>query len=271
MDKYDIPFLFKSINDEMPKITEKTAKVKHSYSQRMPKNLSEYMGVINEKFLDNSLATIEDYSLKFPDNELTQWFKDYQNRYFNSVLLKDSFLRIDDDGNFGTIRNYRPMSIQNVGFLGSLTNKVKGADLTAGGTTNNSTSLVGLLNAIKLTTLGTIGHYYDRVAFDWNAAAGNERVGVYDDSSNPTNLMAESTSSANATGFGWKSVTEFALTTTQNWAAMCADNASASAKYMTTGGNNRTTRSFTYGALPNPFGGTPSADNGNLNCKIGHS
>ena len=102
-------------------------------------------------------------------------------------------------------------------------------------------------------------------------AAGYERVGVYDDSSNPNNLMAESTSAAVATGFGYKSVTEFALTTTQNWAAVCVDNAGASAKYTTVGGNLRITRSFTYGALPNPFGGAPSADNANMNCKVGHS
>ena len=134
MDKYDIPFLIKDINDEMPLFSKDTVKVKRSYSQGMPKNLKEYGDKVNEKFLDNSLATIEDYSLKFPNNELTQWFKDYQNRYFNSVLLKDSFLKIDENGNFGTTRYYRGMSIQNVAFLAS---KISGgADLSSFFTTD---------------------------------------------------------------------------------------------------------------------------------------
>ena len=113
MDKYDIPFLNKDIKNEMPLFTNTTARVKRSYSQGMPKNLKEYGDHINEKFLDNHLGTVEDFSIKYPNNELTQWFRDYQNRYFGA-RIRDSFLKIDEGGEFGRTLYYPSMNIKNV-------------------------------------------------------------------------------------------------------------------------------------------------------------
>ena len=249
MDKYDIPFLFKSINDEMPLFSKNSAKVKCSYSQGMPKNFKEYGDKVNEKFLDNSLATIEDYSLKFPDNELTQGFKDYQNRYFNSVLLKDSFLKIDEDGDFGTIRNYRGTSIQNAGFLGSLTNKVNGAELSTynADTTHNAHGHLNV-RAAKLPA-GIVGQYYDRVKIKLFSASGNYKMAAYDESGGIPNSLYQQTGSLTTANDNWETLTEFALTQTTVWAADIGDTPGGVNAYYVDGTGNRSSHNATtFGA-----------------------
>ena len=256
----------------MPIQTENTAKVKNSYSQGMPKNLSEYMDKVNEKFLNNSLATIEDFSLKNPNDGMIQWFKDYQNRYFNSVLLKDSFLKIDELGNFGNERYYKGMSIQNSGFLGSLTNKVNGATLTVGGT-GSDVGLEGTIFCGKAT--GTIGDYYDKagvnVAVD---STGNIRTGAYQDSADPTAMTLYQQSSSTATsgtGFNDLALTEFALLTTSVWICM---QVSTDTDLISRGGTtDRRTKNQGFGAFPNPLSGY-TQNLANIQCpnmRLSHS
>ena len=93
MDKYDIPFLFKSIDNEMPLLTNDSVKVKNNYDMGMPKDLERYCEKVDDKFLNNHLATIEEFDSKFPNNDLVQWFKDYQNRYFSANIPHDNFLK----------------------------------------------------------------------------------------------------------------------------------------------------------------------------------
>lgn len=254
----------------MPIFTIDTAKIKRSYSQGMPKNFKEYGDKVNEKFLDNHLGTVEDFSLKYPNNELTQWLKNYQNRYFNSVLLKDSFLKIDEDGNFGTVRNYRPMSVMNVGFLGSLTNKVNGATLTVGGT-GLSADLSGTIWAGLAT--GVIGEYYDRAGVSVNTdSTGNIRTAAYQDSVDPANmtLYQESASTATSgTGFNDLALTEFSLLTTSVWIAMQVSSTTDTINY-----NVLFTRRIfnqAFGVFPNPLSGYTQSSSGLPNMRLSHS
>lgn len=257
----------------MPLFTKTTARIKNSFSQGMPKNLKEYGEKVNEKFLDNHLGAVEDFSLKYPNNELTQWFKDYQNRYFNSVLLKDSFLKIDEDVNFGTIRNYRPMSIQNVGFLGGLTSP-NGAELTSGIDQINNGTAGSEIQASKASSLGIIGKLYDQIALKVTTSSGNIHLGVYDDSSAPNVLLADSGSIAcpASSSYTYQSVTEFSLTTTQTWLAWSADNTTITVRTANnTDTNARKVHNMAYGALSNPFGSIAFTDNYSNVMKTGHS
>jgi len=263
MDKYDIPFLIKDINDEMPLFSKDTVKVKRSYSQGMPKNLKEYGDKVNEKFLDNSLATIEDYSLKFPNNELTQWFKDYQNRYFNSVLLKDSFLKIDENGNFGTTRYYRGMSIQNVAFLAS---KISGgADLTVStstvtdyGTGNHDTMFGFVFNSSAV-----VGALYNTMYYNAGSVAGNIRIAVYGDSAGQPGALTKETGSNTAiTGLNGVTVTNFTIATATSYQAFNVDNSGYHYLGNTGDGITRSQKTWAFGAFNDPFARGSTASGG---------
>ena len=239
MDIYDVPFLIENIKNDMPLFSKTVAKVKRSYSQGMPKNFKEYGDEVNEKFLDNNLATVEDFSLKYPNNELTQWFKEYQKRYFNSVLLKDSFLKIDEDGNFGTVRNYRGTSIQNVGFIGSLTSKIFGAELltSASSSTDDAIGLTQLL-AYKMATNGTVGEWYNQVAIKrgTTGSGGNFIGAIYSDSGStaPNILLGTTASTAygSTNSYTYTNLTNGggALVTAITWVAFQTDAATPLAR-----------------------------------------
>ena len=257
----------------MPKITDDNVKVKRTFSQGMPKNLSEYMDNINEKFLDNHLATVEDFSLKFHNDDMTQMFKEYQNRYFNSVLLKDSFLKIDEDGNFGTIRNYRPMSIQNVGFMGSLTNKVLGAEVETDGTTSNpNNSTQNFIDVGRCTTF-VANTWYDQTKFHINVASGNVRTCIYLDSSNtPDVLGGESASIAAVADYTTiYPIGECQILTTTGWIGHNCSSSALRWHYWAAGGTYRHYATFTFGAFPNPLTGDTAAANSSNVMKASHS
>lgn len=254
----------------MPKRTDSYLSVKNLFSQGMPKNLSEYTDKVNEKFLDTHLGTVEDFSLKNPNDNLVEWFKNYQNRYFNSVLLKDSFLKIDEDGNFGIIRNYRGMSIQNVAFLAPKSIVVTEIE-TDGSTGTATNSGASQLEAGKCTVFAS-GGLYNQMKIKLATAAGNTRVALYSDSASaPSTLLSESSSLTAVVGYTTNyAITEVQVNSTTAWMAHNRDTETGMTyEYWSNG--SRAYRAFAYGAMPTPFG-TP-AGTGALSpkCKVSHS
>ena len=275
MDRYDISFLLDDINSNMPKITDNTATVKRSFSQGMPKNLSDYMSKVNDKFLDNTLGNIEDFSLKLTNDDLTQWFKEYQNRYFGA-MIRDSFLKINEDKTFGTINHYRPLSIFSAAFIAP--KKIKGATLERSVADRNNANS----DTIVCTSLptGTAGEFYDQLAVKTGTVGsytGNIRLGLYDDvAGTPTNLSVETgslTAPASANDYTNQAVTEFALPTTTSWFAHNQSTAGWSYRddSNSLGAGTRKYKAWTFGAFQNPTTSMSAGQTIGTYCKCSHS
>lgn len=149
--------------------------------------------------------------------------------------------------------------------------KVFGGELTIGDESNSSTGLVDSLRTTKLPT-AVIDTWYDQISFDIKTALGNCRHAVYDDSGGaPTNLLGETASLASYTGFAYKNMTEFQVTTTQLWTSNNCDNAGADYwRQLGSNGDSVSTTSVTFGAFPNPHGGS-TAQTPKWTSKIRHS
>jgi len=149
--------------------------------------------------------------------------------------------------------------------------KVFGSELeTYAGSSNNTGTIGSQLWVTKLPNTGIIGQFYDQIALDINVAAGNIRLGCYDDSTGPVNLKSQTGSTAAATGYPFIACTEFALTTTQNWLALANSSASIDVRYDAGTATPRWDKSFTYGSLPDPSGAS-FTNNLGFKMKIGHS
>jgi len=151
----------------------------------------------------------------------------------------------------------------------------KGKDLEdTGSSYSGSTGFQGILWANKLD-VGTIGHLYDRVAFQvgTNVNNANARYGCYDSSSGlPTNLYSETgTFEPPASSFQWESLPEFDITVTVNWSAFQTD-PTLMQVFFDSGvpSGDRQHRVFTFGAFQNPMTGHIAGSN-ILNSRIGHS
>jgi len=278
MDKYDIPFLFKSIDNEMPLLTNDSVKVKNNYDMGMPKDLERYCEKVDDKFLNNHLATIEEFDSKFPNNDLVQWFKDYQNRYFSANIPHDNFLK---NNGMGRTLHYQAMGIKDIGFLGiSRTPKVLGTVVETAATDDDGTGAGGTLYCNKLLSAVTLNAYFDQIApkmYNGSNTAGNNRLGCYADngSTQPGALLVDSGSVARGANntYTFNTVTEFQATTTTLWLAVTSD-ATGTNVYgvlLSAGGVNKAyEKTFTYAALPNPFGSTTTQAH-KYRMKISHS
>jgi hypothetical protein len=269
----DIPFVIHDINKEMPEHTDNTAKIPYSYKQ-LPKNLMETSNDIMEKYLNSHLHEIEEISHVFSENELPKWMKWYARKYYlnSGILNHDGFFKNPLRPDLSDIRNigYRPMNVQNVGFLGSLSHKLLGADLIVG-TGGSPSTANGQIWLAKLPNTGVIGSFYDRAKYDISTQADNYHVGFYDDvAGSPTNLMADSGSVAvPATGFtNWTTFTEVALTTTQNWTAFIPSTTGSEFLFQSPSGQFG--KSSTYIPLPNPISSLTSIPDA-FHSAIGHS
>lgn len=115
--------------------------------------------------------------------------------------------------------------------------------------------------------------FYDYLKWDLVAAAGNARVGLYDDSSGPNNLLSESASLAAVANYTTKyAITEVQVLQTSAWLTHNQDNAGSQWSYWGNGTNTRWYRSgFSYGAFPNPWGGVTNDTNNSPRMKTGHN
>lgn len=257
----------------MPRHTDKTMRIKHDYSQPLPKSLSEYSDIVNEKFKDNHLAEIEEAdNMNFLTNKFKIWFHN-QQKYHSNIKNKDGF--------FTKLKNYVEMdmksSILACGFIINpyMFGGLIGTTLTCGnGSSGTSAFNVGEIYCQKPNT-GTyvVGSLYNQIALSCGNSTGNMKQGVYDDSgSNPNNLLAQITSRPLDSAFTLQSITEFTLTTNPIWIAASIDNASSTFYYQDYGSNDARRKAATYATnFLNPVGAGLSSNSAIIYCKIGHT
>jgi len=264
------PFL-RNLKEEMPIHTQTTAKIKRSYSQGMPKNLMEYSAFVDNHFLNENLAIIEEMQHRNTKHPIPLWFRQYQLRHYAKygILKGDHFFgpfaRIFPDLGEHRGIGFLPYAGITLGFGIVGDTKVLGSDIECGGTTSNSGSNTNYIVAFKKTT-GIVGQYYDRIALNVHTANGTYRLACY---SSTTTLYAETGAISSALGYNWQALTEFALTGTDLWLAY---NTATSTNRIFTISNDGTmweNAGWTYGSF---VGSTLTlgADIIN-NQKIGHS
>ena len=167
MDKYDIPFLIKDIDNEMPTHTPRTCKIPIGNTLSLPKNLMEKSNKVHSKFLDSYLSDVEEFEMKnlLSDNFKT-WFGKQNEYHIKQSKNKDGFLK--------KIKNYIDMDMKSCtlacGFImnpSRFGGAVNGADLVSGDTSTTSNFGTGKVWGAQLAT-GTVTELYDRVAININ-------------------------------------------------------------------------------------------------------
>ena len=268
----DLQYLVKSIDDRMPLHSEECVKIPHTFG-KLPKNLLEYSAKVNAKFLDNHLCEIEDVKHFFPEHDLPKWLKNYQRKQYlkSGMLNHDGFFTHDPENGLLMPKNthFILTNMNTTAYKGGI---IGGPDLLSADPNDGNNNLAdGTLWANKLT-LGTIGLLYDQIAANIHTSSGNVRMGFYDDSSiEANNLMAETASTATpSANFTTElSLTETALVTTLNWAALEFDNGTARCKAKNVSVEARL-KTFTYGVLPDPYAST-TTNNFPLNMRLSHT
>ena len=231
LDKEEFTEILKIIKNDMPIHTDTSVKIKCSFSQGMPKNLKEYSDKVDNKFLNDNLHTIEE--MEYRKKGITNDFKNYQHKYYDESGILNHDLYFEHEGT-----TYPKLH----GACGFIIDPyimkpavVNGADLTTEASNLSGNNLAGYIYAGLLST-GVIGHLYDRIAFrrELGTASGQLRYCSYDSQSSvATNKMCDTglfNSPANSS-YVLQSVTEFALTTTENWTAILGDATGTTAPY----------------------------------------
>ena len=234
LDKEELSEILKIIKNDMPLHTDKTAKIKRTQYQRFPKSLMEESIKVNNKFLNNNLAIIEEINYKDSKHWIPKAFQEYQNNIYKDkeilnhdnffkAKLHDSFFKYQDE--YGMPKNTHYMkgnSIQNVGFLGSLTSKALGATLETGDTSVYSTFAshwyaTGVTGAVANT-------FYDQVALNiFNKSTSTlYRMAVYSNSSSLPDTLYNQTASTTYPTSGYTFIpliAEIEITQTVLWIA----------------------------------------------------
>lgn len=269
MDKYDINFLRDNIIEKMPARTETISKVKGTFDMGLPKNLQKYTEKVNDKFLNQHLAEIEEANkMNFLTKNFNVWFYKQQS-YRNESKNHDGF--------FTKLKNYVELDMKNnvlaCGFImnpSRFAGVVNGPDLEVGGTGINDIGWAVQIWAQGVTA--NVTDLYDRIAVNISSAVGNERLGVYDDtgSTAPDNLLAETGSIASSNGFNLRSLTEFSIITAQTWIAIQVSSTTNDIFYENSGTPQKF-KSQSFGAFEDPMTSPSNGIDLILNCKIGHS
>lgn len=273
----DIPFIVRDLNNEMPVHTSKTTKVPTSYFTGLPKNLMEHSTKMDNKFLNNHLAEIEEVYHRFPKMH-SRMFEEYQIRkYLNrDILNHDGFFSSEKVKDYiathkgSMVRGASQVKLEyDINTLhppvgGGCTS---GSDVEVGGTDLQAGVAANFVLAIPITLVNV--RCYDRLAINMDTTSNNNRLGLYDEvSSLPENLMAESGSNANDLSFTWHSTSEWTTSQTAHWIGLLFD-VTSTINYNASG--NYEFVAHTYGAYPDPIGTPTSGSNIDTNQKIGHS
>lgn len=288
LDNLELICFIENIKKNMPLITDRTINVKRSFSQGMPKNLSDYAVKIDNEFLNSNLAIIEEINHRDSKHWIPKWFKEYQNNYFgkDDILNKDNFFKAtlhdtwkecyDKAISFPKVSGGSIFSQSMLSFSTPLLSRFGfGLVLETATGTHAGNYTINSLSGNKVTIgTGIISTKYDRLAHRLVSAAGNINLGAYSDDggspSKPLNREATTGSITSTADYALKSVTEFTTATAQQWIATIHD-AVQSTYYDAAGGANTTYDiAQTFGALPDPFtaatlGSTP------LQLKMEHS
>tara|TARA_R110000803_G_scaffold90199_1_gene157512 strand:- start:38 stop:856 length:819 start_codon:yes stop_codon:yes gene_type:complete len=272
LDKYDISFLINNIDKKMPQHSTEIHKIPTSYDTPFPKKFMEFSHKVDNKFLNDHQSEIEEAD---NNNFLSKSFKNWYHKQQNYHKEQKNH-----DGFFTKLKNCieadMKCSTLACGFIISPFRfklpAVNGQELvTATGGTDVGSFGNNNIQCFRLPS-GDLTDLYDQVALNIAASSGSVKLSVYDDSSGePENLYSTEVENASATGYTYRSLTEFGLNTVQNWAAF-NNTANGMHPAHTVGStNDRQWTPSTYTtAFLDPF--TTSNYGSDLaNMKIGHS
>jgi len=268
MDKYDLPYIAKDMDNEMPKHTDDIVKIPRSYSPP-PKNLMDESTKVNNKFLNNHQGEIEETYYKFKMDKNP--FVAYQNKYYGNkdILNHDNFYHAD-------LATGTPIGIDNHQHYPFIINPFRfaiagGDDLETNDGSSGATGFGSIVSSQRVT--GTVGELYNQISVYTPTSNSYMYLSVYDDSSDsPNNLDASTGSVAPFTDYSWKSVfAEWDLATTTTWVTMQPNiDGITQTRYVAGASNNRKYQTRAYSSPADPFGSTTD----NLNAaqmKIGYS
>ena len=264
MDRYDVPFLINDINNQMPYHSDNFAKIPNEFGI-IPKNLMNESHKRQNSFLNDNLCYIEEsISKNLLTKQFVYWFLRQNKKYHYSadILSHDSIF----NSNISSLESIGNSNIQSVSGGGS--SPVNGPDLEAGGTTIHQVQSASFIYSILLPS-ANVTDLYDRLALNAFSGGANYILGAYDDSSNlPNNLLASTASMVLASGFNWKTVTEFQIATVRTYCAFQVSNSSQSIYQ-----NSASTNSLdgnVFGSLTDPFVESATSTD-TPNVKMGHT
>jgi len=258
-DTDEFKILLNSIYKNMPLHTENTFKIKHSFSQRIPKNMMEYSRKINNKFLNETLSIIEDIKNK----DFKNWFRIYQNKtYSDSDILKhDGFFKKSSATINKIIKKDYSSNILACGFL------INPSWFTVGsqpqseilGVTQDSNNLgtgqSGDIFGVKSQSSATINNYFTQIAVRVNTAAGSISAGIYSDSSgSPDTLLGNIAVTTTLSGYNYYNLQSNATVTTATTWGFCRTNSNST----NFGGGTVSSTDGAYAITSWPFG-SPNA------------
>jgi len=282
LDNQELLHLHNVMKKDMPQHFDNGVQIKRSFSQGLPKNAMEFSTKVNNKFLNDNLAIIEEMEYRDSSNIIPKLFKSYQNKIYGKteILNHDNFFHAD-------LATGTPMGNDNFKHYPFIINSyrfpvpaVDGAELNFGlnGTTADSTggNVLAIYSDNAVTATPT--ELYDQIAFNARITS-NFVLGCYDDTgSDEANNLLGATGSVSLSGgsFGYNSVTEFGMTTARFYLAYNYDNGASGGYYKSSptiaGINQNKAQSFT--SLPNPAGaisGFSTYTNQSQRSKISHS
>jgi hypothetical protein len=273
LDTQELELFSQVIKNDLPLISNVSVKVKSNFSQSLPKNLKQYCDKVNNQFLNDNLHIIEE--MEYRKKGITASFKDYQNRYYKKSEALDHDMYFKHEGKI----------ISKVkGSCGMLVNSfilfsppVSGGELVSGGNANHQTNWGGgYIWAQYTNSLGTVTNLYDQIALNIYSGSGSYQMAVYSDTSLlPIDLLANTGTLAGTSGFTYKPVTEFSLTTAGVWLAMQMQSSSGLNIYWENvwGDYDHQQAKYpnTFGNWNDPFGTPASSSNQPINMKVGHS
>ena len=266
LDKEELKAFLKIIKKDMPIHTDDTVKIKCSYSQDMPKNLMDYSQKIDNEFLNDNLHTIEE--MEFRKKGITNNFKNYQNKYYDKSGILNHDLYFEHENKI-----YAKIS----GACGFIINPYNFAPIAPPApdlsTNYTDTTFAGVDHLIMTGckfSAGVIGDKYNRIKSRLSTAAGNYKMGVYQQTSNVPSTLYNGTGSLTAVNDNWESLTELTLVQTTVWGAQKFSSDSL-VTYYVNGTGNRVYKAHDYAtAFPDPFG-SGTADAYPNQMKLGHS
>lgn len=254
LDPFELETFQDRLDKTMPFIHEKNARVFQVYGQ-LPKNFKDKFDHDYNRFLNYESHIL--YEIAHRKAITKEYVEEWIRHHEGKPMVKGASL---------------PWSGINVGFCSPSTTKVNGAVIETVPTQNDGTqnykNFVGLF---KCPNTGVIGTFYNQIAGNSNTTTGNYHIGAYDDNGNPNNLLADSGSLTVPSGYTYTSVTEFSLTSTQNWLSVITDGLNTWFSHFPDTSGNQRYKTQTYGALPNPAGSGYTNDVVVAQFKMGHT
>jgi len=228
----DIPFIVKNVEDHMPRHTENTASIPHTQFPKFPKDIMEHSSNVDNKFLNNHLAEIEEMYYTFPCMH-SRRFEMFQLKYFTKFCITnhDGFFNSQDVRDwidthpYPLIQGSSPQTNLpvNLDTLHGAGGSSPGCEVNNGAQAVTHTD-TNRLDALKMGTGSCICDTYDQIAIDIRTTGGGTyTIAAYDQvSCMPKNLYGNTSTLTPAIEFAFQSVAEFTLCVAPLWGAYMA-------------------------------------------------